>query len=874
MLDFTPSFRLSGLLARYTAAIALAILAQLLRIPLHPSTILPFITYAPFIVVSAIAGGLGPGLLTTILCTLESIFFAVEPVGSFTIANPTNWIGVGTLVVTGVVASVMAERLKQAGQQLREAHRETTAILERISDGFTAFDREWRRTYVNSAGAKLLGRTSDELLGTNLWEFWPGLEDSAFGAAFRRAQAENVPVQVEAFFEDPLNAWLEVRCYPSPDGLTLFFTDTTERKRTEEQMRLLESAVLQTSDGILIVKVSGTDTCCQEPVFANSAFEHITGFNLEDLQKGAHALLFRPQMSPHLIERPGNAARTMCPTYLEQAAERKDGPEIWLEWNFKPLAGPDGHYTHCVWTCRDITERKKAEETARLFTAIVEHSDDAILSKNLDGIVVTWNKGAERIYGYSSEEMVGKSVSVLIPPERAHELPEILDDLRRGARIEHFETERVRKDGCRIIVSLSESPIRDSRNYIVGASVIARDITAQKQANEALALSAERYRSLTLATSQVVWTTNAQGEVVGDVPMWRDFTGQTVDEVPGWGLFNALHPDDRERILEVWANAVRTKSFYRAEYRLRRHDGEYRWVAVHSVPVLERDGSIREWVGTCTDIQDRTEAEEEIRKLNQELEQRVIQRTAELESANRELEAFAYSVSHDLRAPLRAVDGFSRILLEEYSPQLPEQAQHYLAVTRKNALQMGALIDDLLAFSRLSRQPLRKEPIAPADLVRQVLHDLRAELEGRRVEITIGDLPPCEGDPGLLKQVLVNLLSNGFKYTRKREVAKIEVGALTPGGGQRPVYYVRDNGVGFDMRYANKLFGVFQRLHGAQEYPGTGVGLAIVQRIVHRHGGQVWAEAGVNQGATFYFVLAEGGPPPAAEELETCSINP
>ena len=675
MREFTRSVRLGGPLARYTAAIALAILAQLVRIPLHLATMVPFITYAPFVVASAITGGLGPGLFTTILCTLESVYFSVEPVGSFAVANPTNWIGIGTLLVTGVVASAMAERLKQAGQQLREAHRETTAILERISDGFTAFDREWRRTYVNAAGAKLLGRTSDELLGTNLWEFWPGLEGSAFGAAFRRAQAENVPVQVEAFFEDPLNAWLEVRCYPSPEGLTLFFTDTTERKRTEEQMRLLESAVLQTSDGVLIVKVYGEDICCQEPMFANSAFEHITGFTLDDLKEGPHVLLFSPRLSPHLVERPGNAARTMCPTHLEQPTERKDGTEIWLEWNFNPLAGPDGHYTHCVWTCRDITERKKAEETARLFTAIVEHSDDAILSKNLDGIVVTWNKGAERIYGYSSEEMVGQSVSVLLPPERAQELPEILDALRRGARIEHFETERVRKDGRRIIVSLSESPIRDSRNYIVGASVIARDITAQKRADEALALSEERYRSLTLATSQVVWTTNAQGEVVGDVPMWRDFTGQAVDEVPGWGLFNALHPDDRERIVEVWANAVKNKSFYHTEYRLRRHDGEYRWVAVHCVPVLERDGNIREWVGTCADIQDRKQAEEEIRTLNLELEQRVMERTAELETSNKELEAFAYSVSHDLRAPLRAVDGFSRILLEEYAPQLPGEAQ-------------------------------------------------------------------------------------------------------------------------------------------------------------------------------------------------------
>src|ERR1022692_1591728 len=190
MLKFTRSVRLGGPWARYAAAIALAIMAQLARLPLNPPTILPFITYAPFIVASAIAGGLGAGLLTTILCALEAVYFSIEPVGSFAVSNPTNWIGIGALVVTGVVASTMAERLKQAGPQLREAHRQTTAILERISDGFTAFDREWRRTYVNAAGAKLLGRTSDELLGTNLWEFWPGLEDSAFGVAFHRAQAE------------------------------------------------------------------------------------------------------------------------------------------------------------------------------------------------------------------------------------------------------------------------------------------------------------------------------------------------------------------------------------------------------------------------------------------------------------------------------------------------------------------------------------------------------------------------------------------------------------------------------------------------------------------------------------------------------------
>jgi signal transduction histidine kinase len=235
----------------------------------------------------------------------------------------------------------------------------------------------------------------------------------------------------------------------------------------------------------------------------------------------------------------------------------------------------------------------------------------------------------------------------------------------------------------------------------------------------------------------------------------------------------------------------------------------------------------------------------------------------ELETANKELEAFSYSVSHDLRAPLRAIDGFSRILLEDYAASLPAEARRYLGLVRSNTQQMGELVDDLLAFSRLSRQPLNKQTIAPARLAQQALADLRAEQAGRQIEIIIGDLPACEGDPALLKQVFVNLLSNALKFTRAREAAKIEVGfAPTPtppplaGEGQgEGAYFVRDNGVGFDMQYVGKLFGVFQRLHRAEDYDGTGVGLAIVQRIISRHGGRAWAEAEVNQGATFYFSL-------------------
>jgi signal transduction histidine kinase len=223
------------------------------------------------------------------------------------------------------------------------------------------------------------------------------------------------------------------------------------------------------------------------------------------------------------------------------------------------------------------------------------------------------------------------------------------------------------------------------------------------------------------------------------------------------------------------------------------------------------------------------------------------------EAANQELEAFSYSVSHDLRAPLRAIDGFSRIVLDEYAPQLSADAQHYLRAVRDNTQRMQELIDDLLAFSHLARQDLQKQNVSPKELVNQVLRTLDAERQGRQVEFVINDLPNCRADPSMLQQVYANLLSNALKFTRARNVAHIEIGCKQTAG--KLVYYVRDNGVGFDMRYTNKLFSVFQRLHGEQEYEGTGVGLAIVQRIVHRHGGSVWAEGEVDKGATFFFTL-------------------
>jgi PAS domain S-box-containing protein len=347
---------------------------------------------------------------------------------------------------------------------------------------------------------------------------------------------------------------------------------------------------------------------------------------------------------------------------------------------------------------------------------------------------------------------------------------------------------------------------------------------------------------------------NSKGEITGANNAFLRIVGYNREDLEaarmGW---SAMTPPeyaglDRHSLEELAATGVCTPF----EKEFIRKDGS-------RVPILigaaTFDDSPDEGACFVLDITERKAAAEKIHQLNVELEQRVVERTAQLEAANKELEAFSYSISHDLRAPLRAVNGFAGIVLEDFGPQLPQEGRGYLERIRAGAVRMGVLIDDLLAFSRLSRQSVNRQTVNSMRIVNEVLDELQPQREGRQIEIKIGELPACHGDAGLLKQIWVNLISNAVKYTRGREPAIVEIGCTRENGEN--VFFVRDNGAGFDMQYANKLFGVFQRLHSANEFEGTGVGLAIVQRIVHRHGGRIWAQAEVNRGATFYFTIGE-----------------
>ncbi len=516
---------------------------------------------------------------------------------------------------------------------------------------------------------------------------------------------------------------------------------------------------------------------------------------------------------------------------------------------------------NCVLSVmRDITDRKRVEVATARLAAIVESSDDAIIGKDLDGIVTSWNSGAEKQFGYSAAEMKGQSIVKIIPPNRRHEEGAILEQIKRGENVRHFETTRVRKDGSEMEVSITVSAIKDASGHIVGASKVARDITERARSERDRKDDAERMHLATEATAVGIWEWHLpSNRIRWDSQMFRIYgITPTSDGFVAYSTWaGAVVAADLPRQEEILFETVRTLGKSTREFRIH-HPGETACRFIEAVEIVRRDlqGNAEWVVGTNLDITGRKKAAEEIRQLNADLERRVLERTSQLEAANRELEAFSYSVSHDLRAPLRAVDGFSQSVIEDFAAQLPEDAKRQLHKIRAGAQKMGALIDDLLEFARLSRAPLNRRQVEPAAMAREVWEELAPQRAGRDVQFSLGDLPPYSCDPALMRQVWVNLLSNALKYSKAREHATIEVGTTRHSG--ETVYFVKDNGAGFDMRYAAKLFGVFQRLHRAEDYEGTGVGLAIVQRVIHRHEGRVWVEAALDLGATFYFTVPGG----------------
>lgn len=398
----------------------------------------------------------------------------------------------------------------------------------------------------------------------------------------------------------------------------------------------------------------------------------------------------------------------------------------------------------------DLTGVFAAAETRFRLASIVESSNDAVISVSLDNMIVTWNAAAERIFGYSAQEAVGRPASLIVPRDRIQEVEYIGERIRLGQHIEAYETLRITKSGAPIHVSLTVFPLMDMNGDITGVSVLARDITERKKAEAELA----QHR-------------------------------------------------------------------YHLEEMVRRRTGE-----------LEA-------------------AQLQIEGLNVALQKHV----AAVEAVNKELESYSHSVSHDLRTPLRFVNRIANLLLHEPGAHLSNGASQQVNMILQATGQMAKLIENLLVFSQVSRQSIRRRRVDVRKLFQEALNEMQHAQEEDHVEIVIQDLAPCQGERTLLKEVAMNLLTNALKFTRRRETPRITIGCTETTA--ETVYFVQDNGVGFDMSKVDALFTPFHRLHMSADFEGTGIGLALVKRIVERHGGRIWAEAEIDKGATFYFTLGK-----------------
>ena len=902
--------RPSLILRRYGCApvsIALAIGLRLLLDPVVGDQ-LPYVTLFLAVLLTAGYGGFGPASIAIVLGTIGADYFLLPPRGTFRLHGADQMVGLALYIATSLGIAVLGGLMRAAklrAESGARAMQHQAALLDQIHDAVLTWDWNGPITYWNRGAERLYGfprtealhRVSHDLLGTQapngLQEVIHSLDrDGAWEGELEQTTQTGQKVIVESrmvLIRGTERAYvLEANRDISPRKKAQAELRQAKeqleirvQERTQELAEANES--LEENDQrlrLLVAGVKGYAIFMLDPhgnvATWNHGAEGIKGYSAEEIV-GQHFSHFYP---PEDIqnEKPERELRTAAADghYQEEGWRmRKDGSRFWANVLITAMRDSHGRLRGFSKVTRDMTEPRREEaalkETQARMGGIIDSAMDAIISINDEQNIVLFNAAAEKMFQCPAVEALGQPITMFLPARfREYHHRHVRGFGATGVTSRSMRSLGVlsglRADGEEfpIEASISQLEVEAQKQY----TVILRDITERKRAEESLRKSEAQLQTVVESLDEGVVISDLTGKLVHFNRAALAMHGfasmeECLRREPDFAdTFELRRMDGTLWQLDQWplSRILRGEKLRDMEVRIRRLEGGWERVFNYGGTLVhDANGKLLMAVVTIADITERKRAADEIRQLNAELEVRVAERTAQLEAANKELEAFSYSVSHDLRAPLRAVDGFSQVLMEDFGPQLPEQGRHYLNTIRAGAQRMGSLIDDLLMFARLSRQPLRKRTVDTGTMVSEALEELASQRQDRQMEMRISDLAPCEGDRALLKQVWVNLLSNALKYTRLREPAVVEIGC-TARQGEAVVYFVRDNGTGFDMQYAHKLFGVFQRLHRAEDFEGTGVGLAIVQRVVQRHGGRIWAEAVVDQGATFYFTV-EGGPP-------------
>lgn len=756
---------------------------------------------------------------------------------------------------------------KRAEERLFKLTARQEALLSAVPDIIMEVNGNKEYTWANLLGIEFFG---DDVIGKEASFYFEGEQETYNTVQKLFGGSENV-FYVESWQrrKDGEKRLLGWRCRVLKDenenviGALSSAHDITEHKQAEEKLMESEKKYrdLFNNDlaGNFITTVNGEILLCNQAfarTFGFSSVEDALHFNVTGLYKNAEE---RKQLLKALQEKKKLEL-------VEQELIRPDGKIITILLNEvgefdenDELVGTQGYLF-------DITERKKAEEELKksisLYKLLSENMRDVVWLMDLKMQTTYISSSIEKIRGYTFEEIEQMPLEKHLAPESLQIVMSAFEEEKAKLKSDTnysfnrtLELEFYRKDGSSLWLENTFSIIRDENGLPVSILGEGRDITQRRQAEKALKLAHDELENLHNNLGEAIFSF----DVVQNKMLQASLGHEAVFGYPREEFFKnpqlwyeRVLTEDKP-IVDAGYPFLLSGESLQHEVRIVRADGQIRWIETKVNPTLDANGKLVLIDGIVSDITERKQIQEEIKKLNAELEQRVLDRTAQLNATNKELEAFSYSVSHDLRAPLRAIDGYTRILFEENEPKLDEEGKRLCAMIRENTLRMGKLIDDLLSFSRLSRIDLNISRIDMHKLASSVYDEITLPEQRQRIVFQLGEITSVHGDKTLLRQVLTNLISNAVKFSSHCEKAIIKISCKRD--KNTVVYRIRDNGAGFDMKYKDKLFGVFQRLHSLKDLEGTGVGLAIVQQIIFRHGGKVWAEGKVNKGASFYFSI-------------------
>ncbi len=739
-------------------------------------------------------------------------------------------------------------------EALRRSERHYRTLVDNLCAGVVVHAADTSVLSSNMRASELLGLSEDQMRGkTAIDPAWCFLREDGTAMPLEEYPVRQVisgggPVRdlvVGVHRPDERTVWVLCNAFPMPgskgqlDHVVVTFVDITDRKAVEERVQWLASFPSENPSPVMRFTLDGRLLYC------NTASA--------PLLKAWHCSAEEPLSGPFR----GELARVVG-AGRAQIVEFRVG-QVCYSATITPFAAAGYVNVYAM----DVTARRHAEEDMReseqRYRSVFENAAEGILVADLASREVSHANGAIcRMLGYSRDELLGMDIAALHPSEALEHVLAEFEAQARGAKSLAEDIPCLRKDGTIIQTNIvTTAMVLDGRRCNVGFFA---DVTAYREAQRRLKalmnnLPGMACRCRNTPERTMLFVSKGCRKLTGYEP-------EDLVEDAHLSFNELIHPDDRQLVSDTVRAALEEHSPYQVTYRITTASGDQRWVWERGAGLAQQAGQGPVLEGLIVDVSDRVRAEMMIRNLNRELERRVNERTAELSVANRELESFAYSVSHDLRAPLRGIDGFSQALLDDCAEQLDEGGRHHLARIRRAVGRMGDLIDDLLALSQITRRGMAFQVVDLSAMAEDVSAEVAAGYPDRSAEVLIQPGLQTRGDPVLLRAVLQNLLDNAWKFTGGQSGACIEFGTVEPSEcGVFPVadgevaFRLRDNGAGFDMRYADKLFGAFQRLHSAEEFPGTGIGLATVQRIIHRHGGAVGATGSVGEGASFYFKL-------------------